>query len=93
MFSSKAQGICLYQGQELGLKNPTRNELPDRGLMDLDARTAMRYIRGEDIDMLRPMSRANTRVPLPLAEYRMQVADPSSNYNLTKTWIERWKNA
>ncbi len=93
MFSSNAQAICLYQGQELGLKNPTKKVLTDEQMMKLDVETAMRYIKGEDINALRPISRANARVPLPLYEYRMQVADPASIYNLTRTWIDRWKQA
>ena len=34
-------------------------------MLELDAQTAMRYASGEKLDDLRPMSRANARVPLP----------------------------
>ena len=91
LFNSGAEGICLYQGQELGLKNPTKRELPDRMMFDLDAQAAMRYIKGESASSLRPLSRANARVPLPLEEYERQEQNPSSYLNLTKNWIERWR--
>ena len=72
MFNSDAEGICLYQGQELGLNNPTKEQLPDARLLELDAQTAMRYIKGEGLDALRPLSRANARVHLPMKEYAKQ---------------------
>lgn len=77
LFNSGAEGICLYQGQELGLKNPTKRELPDRMMFDLDAQTAMRYAKGESASSLRPLSRANARVPLPLEEYDRQEQNAS----------------
>lgn len=91
MFNSNAQGICLYQGQELGLNNPSKEDLSDDMMMKLDAQTAMRYVQGEDLDELRPLSRANARVPLPLEEYKEQMANPCSYYHLTKEWIRRWR--
>ena len=91
LFNSGAQGICLYQGQELGLENPTIIELPDILMMKLDAQTTIRYIMGEELDDLRPNSRANARVPLPVDEYSKQEQNPSSYYNLTKRWIRRWR--
>lgn len=92
MFSSGAQQICLYQGQELGLKNPTPFELSDADMLRLDAETAMRYDRGESLASLRPTSRANARVPLPLDEYDKQECIPGSYLNFTKSWIRRWRN-
>lgn len=92
MFNSAAEGICLYQGQELGLTNPTSKELPDSLMYSLDAQTAMRYIMGEDLDKLRLVSRANARIPLPLDEYKLQEQTPGSYLNLTKEWIQRWRN-
>jgi glycosidase len=91
LFSSEADGVCLYQGQELGLKNPTSIELPDSMLLELDAQTSMRAARGESIDKLRLTSRANARVPLPLDEYKRQFSDPNSYYNLPKNFIDEWK--
>lgn len=91
IFGSSAEGVCLYQGQELGLKNPSKEKLPDDKLLELDVQTAMRYIKGEDIDHLRPLSRANTRVRLPLKEYTHQEQDPDSCLNYTKCWIQRWR--
>lgn len=91
MFSSGAEGVCLYQGQELGLENPTKDNLPNHLMLELDAMTKMRYEQGEDLDLIRPSSRANARVPLPLREYDRQEKFPSSYLNLTKKWIKRWK--
>ena len=93
LFSSEADGICLYQGQELGLKNPTPIELPDSMLLELDAQTSMRVARGGSIDKLRLTSRANARIPLPLDEYKRQFSDPNSFYNLTKNLIDEWKTS
>lgn len=91
LFGSDPEGICLYQGQELGLHNPTKANLPDEKMLSLDAKTSMRLARGEDIDVLRPHSRANARIPLPLDEYDKQIKDPNSVFNYTKDWIDRWK--
>ena len=82
----------LYQGQELGLTNPSKKELSDNILLALDVQTAMRFIMGEDLDDLRPVSRANARIKLPLEAYESQLQNPSSYFNLTKRWIERWRN-
>ena len=92
MFTSGAENICLYQGQELALKNPTREELSDERVLELDAQTAMRARRGEALDDLRLSSRANARVPLPLEEYERQEENQSSYLSLTKAWIRRWKS-
>lgn len=91
MFRTDCQCICLYQGQELGLKNPTPEELPDEELLRLDAQTAMRHARGQSLADLRLKSRANARVALPMAEYKFQEFFPDSYLNLTKEWIKRWK--
>ena len=91
LFNSGAEGICLYQGQELGLSNPSKEELPDDLMIKLDAQTAMRYVQGENLNELRPLSRANARVMLPLEEYERQANNPSSYLNLAKRWIERWR--
>lgn len=93
LLNSGAEGVCLYQGQELGLYNPTKSQLPDEQLLKLDAQTAMRYIKGENLDDLRPISRANARIRLPLDEYARQEQNPSSYLNLTLEWIDRWRNS
>lgn len=85
------QTIVMYQGQELGLSNPTKEQLPDHKLVDLDAETAMRFRRGELLDDLRPTSRANARVRLPFEEYDRQKQDPHSCLNYTKEQIARWR--
>ncbi|MBR3248556.1 hypothetical protein IKF89_00805 [Candidatus Saccharibacteria bacterium] len=93
MFNSGAEAICLYQGQELGLTNPTEEQLPDHKLVDLDAQTKMRFRQGALLQDLRPLSRSNARVPLPLDEYEKQDPNPSSYLNLTKDWIARWRDS
>lgn len=92
IFASDAKAICLYQGQELGLDNPSKKELSDKGMLRLDAQTAMRHARGESLDALRPTSRANARVPLSLREYEKQERNPKSCLNLTKLEIQNWRN-
>ncbi len=91
LFGSGAEGVCLYQGQELGLINPSKKDLPNKKMLELDAWSKMRAEKGEPLDDIRPKSRANARIPLPLEEYRRQLYDPNSILNYTKTWIDRWK--
>lgn len=93
MFNSDAKGICLYQGQELGLSNPNKRQLPDVRMLKLDAWTAMRYARGERLSDLRPTSRANARLLIHPKEYEKQEADPGSYLHLVRWWINHWKNS
>lgn len=72
------QTIVVYQGQELGLTNPTKEELPDEKMLELDAQTRMRYERGESLDSLRPTSRANARVSIPVDKYNAQIGVENS---------------
>ena len=81
----------MYQGQELGLYNPTIEELPDKLMLELDAKTEMQYLAGKDLDELRKTSRANARVPISLEEYARQEMDEDSVLNYTKKWIEYWR--
>lgn len=91
LFNSGAEGICLYQGQELGLCNPTKDELPDKLMLESDAQTEMRYLAGGDLDELRKTSRANARVPIPLGEYVRQEADEHSVLHYTRYLIDEWR--
>ena len=92
MFDTGAQAVCLYQGQELDLRNPSEKELPDELMLELDAQTAMRYSAGESLKSLRPMSRANARIPLSSKELHKYYA---LNYALEwiKDWICYWRDA
>lgn len=92
MFSTGAEGLCLYQGQELGLKNPGKRKMPNKKMLSLDAQTAMRYYKGEDLDELRPLSRANARIPIPLDEYEFQEHSDKSCLALTRAWVKKWRN-
>lgn len=90
LLNSQAKAICLYQGQELGLMNPDKHQLSNDELCRWDAQTAMRVASGEDVDALRPLSRANARVPLPLEEYDRQMQRVSSPLKYTRELIARW---
>ena len=92
LFDSGASAICLYQGQELGLLNPTRDELPNELMLALDTQAAMRYANSENPDDFWPC-RAATRVPLPSEEYYRQKQDPNSCFNLFKEAIHTWRQS
>ena len=91
LFHSRADAICLYQGQELGLENPSKEELPDEAMIALDAQTAMRVARGASPDSERANSRANARVPLPTDQYQIQKNDSHSVLNLVFDLVTEWK--
>ena len=92
MFGTDVKAICLYQGQELGLDNPTPLELPLSKMVEIDAMTAMQLERGADPQSLRNTSRANARVPLPLDLYAKQELDPHSTLSRVKQYIQFWLN-
>lgn len=87
LFNSGAKGVCIYQGQELGLSNPSKAHLPDASLLKLDAETAMRHAGGVPLDQLRPLSRANARVAIPTGRYGI----PHGAYELFCCMAKRWK--
>ena len=91
MFDSGAEGICLYQGQELGTTNPTWIQMTDEAMLELDAATAMRYQRGENLHDLRRTSRANARVRISLVDYACQDGQKESTLEHTKAKIKAWK--
>ena len=91
LFNSKANGICLYQGQELGLFNPSSEELPDDLMLHLDAWSSMKADIGENLDVIRDESRANARVTIPVLEYINQIEGEESYFHFTKKWINRWR--
>lgn len=90
LFESGAEGICLYQGQELGLYNPNPRELTDKQMLDLDAQTLMKFRQGENLDDLRPNSRANARISLDISNY-INVVTESEIFKITRNWVEHWK--
>lgn len=85
------KAFCLYQGQELGLVNPSKEELSDEEMLALDAKTAMQAKRGESLEELRKTSRANGRIPLPMDEYDKQLQNPESCLRRMRDTIKRWK--
>lgn len=94
MFDTGAQAACLYQGQEIGLENPSKEGLSDKVMLELDAQTAMRYANGESLDDLRLLSRANARVPLPRQVCGGYPDDLNYRLKLNSTidWIHYWKD-
>lgn len=53
--------ICIYQGQEFGVKNPA---MDIKEFCKLDAEFRMKYHSGENASMLAPNARANNRVKI-----------------------------
>lgn len=91
MFSSNANAICLYQGQELGLENPEDISIQD--ILRLDSRKELRHENSSiSNETLRRESCANSRVPLPLNEYAIQESDPGSTLGHTMVFIQKWKH-
>ena len=88
MFTSQAEAICLYQGQELGLENP---KLDVDEMKRLDAQSAMRLAAGEDVETVMATSRANARVPIPEKEYDRQFLVPDSPLEIYEQYIYSWK--
>lgn len=81
----------MYQGQELGLKNPRPENLSLEEMCELDVQTALKLEAGEDPEEVRRLSRANARVPLPLEEYAIQEKNSGSSLNIYKKAIQEWK--
>ena len=96
LFDCNPQYACIYQGQELGLKNPIlSDDIADYS----DAMFIMKYNKllqqgmssADAVALLKPGARENARAPLDLDEYARQEADPGSCLNATKTAIQAWK--
>ncbi len=89
LFDTGAQNVCLFQGQEFGLKNP---DLTKEQICELDAQTAMRLAAGESFEELKAISRANARFPLPDDEYeRQKNSSELTPFKKFKEMIELWK--
>lgn len=86
LFNSQSQAICLYQGQELGLYNPSW--LSSQRICELDAQAAMQMACGIEVD--RSLVRANARMPLNIVEYEWQMRDFDSCYRYTQHLIARF---
>lgn len=92
MFDSGAKGVCLYQGQELGTTNPIWCQMTDEDMLELDAVTAMRHQRGDNLHNLRKTSRANARVRISLTDYACQEGLRGSVLEDCKAKIKAWKS-
>ena len=91
MCNCNPPGICLYNGQEFGLENLSKLQLPDLKILELDAQARMRALQGVPIDQLRRTSRANARVSLPPFEELRHSALGSSRSRCTRDYISRWQ--
>ena len=97
MFDCDPHYACIYQGQELGLRNP---ELSDNISDYSDAMMIMQYEKmlqkgvapHEAMRLLKAGARENARVPLDLIEYQLQESDGYSCLNETKRAICAWKS-
>ena len=97
LFKSKAKTIILYQGQELGMKNP---KLPDDFFKYEDRMFIMKVERmiekgfpiEEAMDKLKPTARENARVPIDMVKYHYQEKNPLSCLNVTRALIQNWKS-
>jgi glycosidase len=91
MFNSDANAICLYQGQELGLKNPKNLSISD--IFNLDSKTEFQHIKNKaSIESLMQGSCANARVPIPLDEYAFQESNPESVLANAIALVQKWKH-
>ena len=92
-FGSGANGVCLYQGQELGTENPSSVILPEDKMFSLDVRSKMlwekrckdakSYAERERIMReIRKNSRANGRIKPHPYVFRKQLKDVRSVLNL-----------
>ena len=92
LFQPEVQAVCLYQGQELGLENPSEEQLSVAQILNMDPKAAA-FAEKQRIspESLRQNSRANSRLPLPLDEYSRQEKDEDSVLNYAKTLVKRWR--
>ena len=87
LFWTGADSVCLYQGQELGLKNPN---LTMGQIICLDAQSAMRALVGYKVD--RHTCRANARTPIPVSQIEHQRENAASPLRRFETEIKLWKS-
>ena len=91
LFSSNAEGVCLHQGQEIGVyQDFDAIRLPDE-LLKFDDQHYLRISEDMTPADLFSIIRASRYATLPLEEYDKQINNPDSYLNLTRKWIERWK--
>ena len=50
----------------------------------------MRFRQGENLNDLRPNSRANARISLDISNY-INVVTESEIFKITRNWVEHWK--
>lgn len=91
MFTSNAEAICLYQGQELGLLNPENLSMLE--ILSLDSKTEFQHIKNQaSFESLCQNSCANARVPIPLDEYASQESQPNSVLANAIALVQKWKH-
>ena len=92
MFDSGANAVCLYQGQEIGTRNPIWLQMTDELMMTLDATAAVRHQKGENLSNIRKTSCANNRVRISLTDYAIQDGIDGSTLEYIKSKIKEWKS-
>lgn len=92
MFTSKADAVCIYQGQELGLKNPVDLTVDEMRALDIQSAMKLNDVDA-NVEAIQALSRANARIPLPVEEYYKQSQDRNSCLNWYKFYIQAWKKA
>ncbi len=102
IFNTDAQNIYILEGQELGLDNPSPENLPFEKILkeDLHARrfyeretkSARNYQEREMIrEITQKRSCANVRMKITKEEYEHQKKAFGSCFNTTKTATEKWR--
>jgi glycosidase len=95
-FSLPGNYPCIYQGQEIGTKNPQlSNDIND--YPGVQSRMIYRRQRKEGktkrqaMKIVKQMSRDNARQPIDWAEYIMQDHNPQSTLNFYRYMIHLWR--
>lgn len=83
--------VCLYQGQEFGLRNPGENILSDQDIFRLDPTAKYLLKKGMNMRDIRLHSPANTRTILDLKHSVENQEERDSYFKVTKIIASHWK--
>ncbi len=86
----QVNAYCMYQGEELGLRNPSSARLPNEFMLEFDATARAKYKLGESLTKIRQHSCANNMIPIPLTDYDRQKNSQYSMYNKFLREIRDW---
>ena len=88
---------CIYQGQELGMKNPKLSSNIN-AYPGVQSRAIYKKLisqgksQKEAIQIVKKISRDNARQPIDWIKYESQAPDPTSVYNFYRQLIHLWRN-